>query len=391
VLMDDQGRRTFGAARRTSGARHPRDRPEITSASGRVGRIARTGAGVLAVLVAVVVFMGFQGGMPRWGLGSGDTTAAQPPPLPPLNPVLVARTVEPELVNITVTIEPSGLGAAGSGIVLTGDGQVLTSHHVVKGADVITIGDIGTGAQFPATVLGYDSAADIALLSLTGANGLPVARIGDSSALRPGDEIMAIGNAGGTGRPTATPGIVTSLNTSIVARDAADLSRKALTGMLEVRAPVESGQSGGAVVDRSGAVVGVVTAASGELTRAAGDASGYAVPIDTAMDIVRRIRSGTPTDAVHIGPTATLGVLTSDASTGGARIDVSVYGLPAFAAGLAPGEVITAVDGRPVSSAQSLRTVLNVRKPDDAVHLRLTESNGTHREVTIVLAAGPPN
>ena len=393
--MDDRGRITSGAAR------HPHD--ENLHASGRVGRLARTGAGVLAVLVAVVAFIGLQGGLPRWASGSGETAASQAPP-PPLDPVAVARTVEPELVNITVTIQSSGQGAAGSGIVLTGDGQVLTSHHVVKGADVITVGDIGTGAQFPATVLGYDSAADIALLSLTGAHDLPIARIGDSSALAPGDRIMAIGNAGGTGHPTATPGIVTSLNTSVIARDAADLSRKALTGMLEVRAPVESGQSGGAVVDRSGAVVGVVTAASGEprggacgaggvgdCGKAAGDASGYAVPIDTAMDIVRQIRSGTTTDAVHIGPTATLGVLTSDASTGGARIDVSLYGLPAFAAGLAPGEVITAVDGRPVSSAHALKTALNTRRPDDRVALTLAEPDGARRAVTVILASGPPN
>ncbi|WP_429424687.1 S1C family serine protease [Nocardia sp. GAS34] len=368
---------------------YPEDRPDTTSAS-RVGPIARTGAGLLAVLVVVVVILGIQGGLPRWVSGSGDALDIPPPP-PPLNPVLVAKTVEPELVNITVTIEPSGLGAAGSGIVLTGGGQVLTSHHVVKGADVITVGDIGTGAQFPATVLGYDSAADIALLSLTAAAGLPTARIGDSSALRPGDEIMAIGNAGGTGQPTATPGTVTSLNTAIVARDAADLSTKTLTGMLEVRAPVQAGQSGGALADRSGDVVGVVTAASGELSRTLGDASGYAVPINTAMDIVRQIRSGTSTDAVHIGPTATLGVLTSDASTGGARIDVSVYGMPAFAAGLLAGEVITAVDGRPISSTQSLKAALNIRKPDDMITLSLSDPDGSKRQVAVVLASGPPN
>jgi S1-C subfamily serine protease len=382
----------FGSSRTRPDAlgagRHPDGQPD--GASGGVGPIARTGAGVLAVLVAVVVILAFQGGLPRWASGPSEAPD-QPPPPPPLNPVLVAKTVEPELVNITVTIEPSGLGAAGSGIVLTGGGQVLTSHHVVKGADVITVGDIGTGAQYPATVLGYDSTADIALLSLTGAAGLPVARIGDSSALRPGDEIMAIGNAGGTGQPTAAPGTLTALNTSIVARDAADLSSKTLTGMLEVRAPVQAGQSGGALADRSGAVVGVVTAASGELSRAVGEASGYAVPIDTAMGIVRQIRSGAPTDAVHIGPTATLGVLTSDASTGGARIDVSVYGMPASAAGLLAGEVITAVDGRPISSAQSLKTALNVRKPEDTITLNLSDPDGSRRRVAVVLASGPPN
>ncbi|WP_067668052.1 S1C family serine protease [Nocardia miyunensis] len=361
-------------------------------ASGQVGSTGRTAAGVLVVLLAVVVALGLQGALPHWVTGSEHTeTSVVPLPLPPMDPVAIARKVEPELVNINVSIEPTGMGAAGSGIVLSADGQVLTSHHVVKGANVITVGDVGTGAQFPATVLGYDSTDDIALLSLNGAGGLPSVRLGNSSTLRPGDQIMAIGNAGGTGHPTAEPGTVTSLNTSIVARDAADLSRKALTGMLELDAPVASGQSGGAVVDRSGAVVGVVTAASGELTKTDGRATGYAVPIDRAMQIVRQIRSGTPTDTVHIGPTATLGVLTSDAATGGARVDVSIYGLPAYAAGLTAGEVITAIDGHPVSSAKTLKYVLNVRKPADTVRLDLIEPDGSRREVAVVLASGPPN
>jgi S1-C subfamily serine protease len=357
---------------------------------GRAVGIGRTALGAFVVLLAVVVVLGVQGGLPHWDFGSGAGTPAAEPRQSAMDPVAIAAAVEPELTNITVSIEPGGLAAAGSGIVLTADGQVLTSHHVIKGAEVITVGDLGTGVQYSATVLGYDSAADIALLSLTGAGGLPVVRIGDSATLRPGDQIMAIGNAGGTGRPTATPGTVASLNTSIVARDAADLSHKALTGMVEVNAPVESGQSGGAVVDRGGAVVGVVTAAAGNPSRMGGPAVGYAVPIGTAMTIVRQIRSGTSTDAVHIGPTANLGVLASDTSPSGARIDVSLYGQPAFAAGLAAGEVITAVDDHAVSSAQTLESELGLRKPGDTIRVALTEPDGSHREVAVVLAAGPP-
>ncbi len=356
--------------------------------SRRTGAIGRTTIGVAVVLLAVVAALGLQGGLPHWGIGPG--TASPEPTVPPMNTVAVAARVEPELTNVTVTIEPIGLGAAGSGIVLTSDGQVLTSHHVVKGADVITVADLCTGAQYPATVLGYDSAADIALLSLTGARGLPVVRIGDSDALEPGDEIMAIGNAGGTGRPTAIPGTVTGLNASIVARDAADLTRKALSGMLEVDAPVESGQSGGAVVNRDGAVVGVITAAAGDPNRSQGPTLGYAVPIDTAMTIVRQIRSGTPTTAVHIGPTATMGVLADDASPSGARIEVSVYGQAASDAGLSEGEVITAVDDHPIASAKALSSALDGYKPGDAVRVGLAETDGSHREATVVLGSGPP-
>ncbi|WP_227979480.1 S1C family serine protease [Nocardia spumae] len=347
-----------------------------------------------AIVMALVgtVFLGYRGDLPRWAVPSGYTSSTLfGPPLPPMDPAVVAAAVEPELVNINVAIRPSGMGAAGSGIVLSPDGEILTSHHVVKGAETISVGDIGNGAHYPATVLGYDSEEDIALLSLTGAGALPVARIGSSAGVRVGDQVVAIGNAGGTGRPTATPGTVTALDSSIVARDAADLSRKALIGMIEVAAPVVSGQSGGALADRSGAVIGVVTAASGELARSEGKASGYAVPIDRALTVVRQIRTGVPTDTVHIGPTATLGVLTSDATPAGARVDVAIYGLPAFAAGMNSGEVIVAVDGRPVGSAQMLKSALNVRHPADSVVLELVEPDGTHRTLSVTLAAGPPN
>ncbi|RDI66344.1 S1C family serine protease [Nocardia pseudobrasiliensis] len=361
--------------------------------SPRAGRAGRAIALLIAVLLTGVVLLGYRDQLPRWAFGIGDSSATLlGPPLPPMDSAVVAAAVEPQLVNVNVSIRPSGINAAGSGIVLTADGQVLTSHHVIKGADVITVGDLGTGRDYPATVLGYDATADIALLSLPGASGLPIARIGSSAGLRLGDEILAIGNAGGTGSPTVTPGTVTSLSSSIRARDAADLSLKSLTGMIEVAAPVASGQSGGALVDRYGAVIGVITASSGEVAKAAGRASGYAVPIDTAMSVIRQIRSGTPTDTVHVGPTGTLGVLTSEAGRlAGARVDVALYGQPAYRAGLTAGEVITAVDGRTITSPQTLKAALNVRKPDDAVRLELTEPDGSHRVLTVVLAVGPPN
>ncbi len=148
---------------------------------------------------------------------------------------------------------------------LTPDGQVLTSHHVIKGAEEVSVVSVATGEQYQATVLGYDSGADIALLSLIGARELPVARLGSSAGLRVRDEVLALGNAGGAGGiPTATPGRITALDSTIVALNAADFSRKALRGMVEIEAPVSSGQSGGALADWQATVVGVVTASAGQ-------------------------------------------------------------------------------------------------------------------------------
>ncbi|NNH74781.1 PDZ domain-containing protein [Nocardia uniformis] len=349
-------------------------------------------AAVFAAALAITALFGYHGELPRWTFNSDPPTySLLGPPLPPLDANLVSHVVEPALVNINANMRPFGLAAAGSGIILTAEGQVLTSHHVIKGADSVSVTDIGTGAVYPATVLGYDSGSDIALLELTGAGALPTARIGTSAPLRLGDEVLAIGNAGGTGSPTAVGGAVTGLDSTIVARNSSDLSRKSLRGMIEVAAPVAAGQSGGALVDRYGAVVGVVTAASGDVRKALGDGpNGYAVPIDTAMGVVHQIRSGTPTDTVHVGPTATLGILTSDDRSGGARIDVTLYGTPAHTAGLVDGEVIIALDGGPIGTAQALRAALNLRKPGDVVRLDVTGPHG-QRSVDVTLSVGPPN
>ncbi|MFE9578939.1 S1C family serine protease [Nocardia sp. NPDC006044] len=354
----------------------------------------RAPAMIVAALLAVAAFLGYRGELPSWSGGTTEIAAPVPaPPPPPLDPLAVAAVVDPALVDITASTRPFGLGAAGSGIVLTSDGQVLTSHHVVKGADTVTVTDVGNGREYDAVVLGYDSDADIALLALTGATDLPTARIGSSADARVRDEVLAIGNAGGVGgTPTAIQGVLTDLDSTIVALNSADLSRKPLTGMLEVAAAVTSGQSGGALADREGAVIGVIAAASGDPARAVSrPPNGYAVPIDTAMRVVQQIRSGTPTDTVHVGPTATLGVLTTDAKPSGARIDLALYGLPAYAAGLTHGEVIVAVDGREIISARTLHAAINVHKPGDSIQLDILDTAGARRTVALVLALGTPN
>ncbi|WP_433659923.1 S1C family serine protease [Nocardia sp. CA-128927] len=349
---------------------------------------------IVAALLAVAGFLGYRGELPGWPSGASEVAAPiiEPAP-PPLDPLAVAAVVDPALVDVSASTKPFGLGAAGSGIVLTADGQVLTSHHVVKGADTVTVTDVGNGRDYDAVVLGYDSDADIALLALSGATGLPTARIGSSADARVRDEVLAIGNAGGVGgTPTAIQGTLTDLDSTIAALNSADLSRKALTGMLEVAAAVTSGQSGGALADREGAVIGVIAAASGDPARTVNrPPNGYAVPIDTAMRVVQQIRSGTPTDTVHVGPTATLGVLTTDAKPAGARIDMAIYGLPAYAAGLTHGEVITSVDGRAISTARALHAAINVHKPDDTIQLEILDTAGARRTVTLVLALGTPN
>ncbi|MBF6085588.1 trypsin-like peptidase domain-containing protein [Nocardia cyriacigeorgica] len=368
------------------------DRPRRRGGAGRLG------AAVVATILAVAAFLGYRGELPGWPTLERVPAAAPAvvAPRPPLDPVAVAAGIEPVLVNINVATKPFGVGAAGSGIVLTADGQVLTSHHVVKGAESVKVTRVSDGLVYDAQVLGYDSSTDIALLGLVGATGLTTARLGSSSGLRLRDEVLAIGNAGGTGEPTAVAGRISDLDSTILALNSADLSRKALSGMVEISAEVSSGQSGGALADHSGAVVGVIAAASGDQededpgVQAQRPPVGYAVPIDTAMRVVRQIRSGTPTETVHVGPTATLGVLISDARPSGARVDVAIYGLPAHNAGLADGEIITSIDGKIITSARALRAAINKHKPNDIVELGVSGPGGP-RTVRVVLARGTPN
>ncbi|MEV6656974.1 S1C family serine protease [Nocardia fluminea] len=354
----------------------------------RVGRVLVT---MMAALLGVCALLGYRG---EFAVVEPEFVArAQAPVLVPLDPALVAGQVESALVNIDVDAAGFGIGAAGSGIVLTADGQILTSHHVIKGAETLTVTDIANGLVYQASVLGYDSGADIALLSLAGATDLPTARLGTSADLRISQDVLAIGDAGGDGgEPTSVAGPITDLNATIVAMNSADLTRKALNGMVEVAAPVMGGQSGGALADASGAVVGVITAASGEHARAEGrPANGYAVPIDTAMRIVTQIRSGTPTDTVHIGPTATLGVQVMDARPAGAQVSWAFYGQPAREAGISIGDVITAVDGTSITTAKALSAAINTRRPADPIRLDVTSPDGTTRTVDVVLARGTPN
>ncbi|MGW6725343.1 S1C family serine protease [Nocardia sp. NPDC055029] len=362
----------------------------------RVHALGRVFATLVVALIGVCAFLGYRGELAfPWEPPAGEIVAVaeQPPPIP-LDPVLVAAQVEPALVNIAVDATRFGSSAAGSGIVLTEDGQILTSHHVIKGADELKVTDIGNGLVYPATVLGYDSTADIALLSLAGASGLPTARLGSSAELRIRQDVLAIGDAGGDGgEATAVAGPITDLDASIVAMNSADLTRKSLRGMVQIAAPVVGGQSGGALADSTGAVVGVITAASGERPGTEyqpKQANGYAVPIDTALRIVAQIRSGTPTETVHIGPTATLGVQIVDAKPSGAQVNWAFYGQPARSAGITTGDVITAVDGQPITTARALSAAVNARKPADLIRLDVTAPDGTTRTVEVVLARGTP-
>ena len=174
----------------------------------------------------------------------------------------IAAKVDPGLVDVNVTFGYQNVGGAGTGIVLTSDGEVLTNNHVIDGATKISVTDLGNGQTYPAAVVGYDSTHDIAVLQLQGASGLRTATL-SKSAPTVGEEVVAIGNVGGRGgTPTTAGGSITGLNQSITASDSLDGTNEQLTGLIETNADVQEGDSGGSLVNSAGQVIGMDTAAS---------------------------------------------------------------------------------------------------------------------------------
>jgi S1-C subfamily serine protease len=206
----------------------------------------------------------------------------------------VAASVNPGIVDIQTQL--SGGTGFGTGIILTADGRIVTNHHVIDGARRIVVTTVVDGQQYRARVVGSDPETDVAVLQLQGASGLTPATLGDSSVVRAGDAIAAVGNAGGRGGlPTVSPGNVLGTNRSIVASESyGGGNAQQLVGMIEVVADVQPGDSGGAVINTSGEVIGMTTAASAAENASPGDEPrggglGYAIPIDNVLDIVDRL------------------------------------------------------------------------------------------------------
>lgn len=302
------------------------------------------------------------------------------------------QTVKTGVVTVNVRFATGGVGA-GTGIVLTSSGEVLTNNHVIRGARSIRVTVPSTGRTYSATVEGYSIARDIALLDLQDAQGLSMAALGDSSDVRLGDSIVTVGNAGGTGELTVKSGRVVRLNRSITVRDE-DGTPARLSGLIETTAPLRPGDSGGPLL-LDGEVVGMDAAASSTLSYRATGGEGYAIPIDTVLRIARQIEAGHRTSNVHVGPTAFLGVSLADSdgfesnATGAAVQGVS-RGSPAAKAGLGSGDVITSVAGRRVRTAAGLRALIVRLTPGQLVRVVWVDPFSGQTSARVRLASGPP-
>jgi len=313
----------------------------------------------------------------------------------------ITASVDPALVVIDTTRAEGG-AAAGTGMVITSSGLVLTNNHVIEDATTINARVRGKGRTYSATVLGYSVTDDVALLQLHGASGLKTVDTGNSSNLRVGQPVVAIGNALGNGTPAAVAGTITALNQTITAGDPGTQS-ETLQGLVETDAAIQQGDSGGPMVNASGHVIGMVTATSTGLGLGtqAGTNQGYAIGINHATAVANQIKAGNASATIQIGPRPLLGVEVSDGSqsgsavfggpgVAGAYIQNVEVGSPAANAGLATGETITSVNNQTISSASDLSNALLTFKPGDTVTVGWVDTQSTHHDASVRLTTGPP-
>jgi len=325
----------------------------------------------------------------------------------------IASRVDPALVDVVSTDGYQGAASAGTGIVLSSNGEVLTNNHVIDGATSIKVTDIGNGKTYTATVVGYDASHDVAVIQLQDASGLTTANLGDSSTVHAGDNVTALGNAGGKGgTPSVASGTVTALNQSITASDELSSASEQLTGLIETNAPIQPGDSGGPLVNAYGQVIGMDTAAGSNSPvpdQSSTATQAYAIPIDNALSIARQIESGTTTADIHIGATAFLGVEIGSSSsssnglggtggfgdpsgqtgTTGVPVAGTLSGSPAANLGLSQGDTITAIAGQSVSSAADIAHALVKYHPGDSISITWVDQSGQSQTANLTLTTGP--
>ncbi len=303
----------------------------------------------------------------------------------------VANKVVPGIVDINTQLSYQNAAAAGTGMVLTASGEVLTNNHVIDGATSISVTIPSTGRSYSATVVGTDKAEDVAVLQLKGASGLKTIPLGDSSTVRVGDSVVALGNAGGKGgAPAVVTGAVRAIDQTITASDMGGANAETLSGLIETNAPIQPGDSGGPLANNSGQVIGIDTAASSARRFNGGATVSFAIPINHALSIARQIDAGQASSTIRIGLPGFLGVGVAASSSGnGATVSSVAAGTPAAKAGLVAGDTITAVDGTAITGGTGLTTALHPHHPGDRVSLTWVSAAGASHTATVTLASGP--
>jgi S1-C subfamily serine protease len=297
--------------------------------------------------------------------------------------------------------------AAGTGMILTSSGEVLTNNHVVTGATTVTVTLFGQTKARPAHVVGTDPSNDLALVQINSASGLPTVTLGNSNASQVGDEVLAIGNALAlAGGPSVTQGIVSAKNRSLTAQNDSGQTEN-LVGLLQTDAAINPGNSGGPLVNAQGEVIGMNTAvASSSAGNAPAQNIGFAIAIDSVKPRLAELRQGGPGGAGNANPqptpaanTAYIGVTVETVTPAlqqqysltpstGALVASVEPASPAAKAGLQANDVIVSLNGTPIQSAEDLTAALHPLAPGDHVKVGIYRGS-VQQTVDVTLGARP--
>jgi S1-C subfamily serine protease len=351
----------------------------------------------------------------------------------------IVNKIQPGLVLVNTTLQYNSEQAAGTGMVINPDGLVLTNNHVIEDSTSISVTDEGNGHTYQAKVVGYDETGDIAVLKLQGAAGLKTVPVGDSSSVKSGASVVAMGNAEGQSAIVPAVGRVTALNQTITASDeGGSITSETLHGLIEVNADVVSGDSGGPLANTSGQVIGIDTAGNGEGFSAQQSTDGFAIPINTALALAGQITGGHASSVINIGYPPFMGVYigtgssaspqaqakqqssslgggfggggfgggtsptcySSDRNLGvpstiapvssGTLIIGVICSGPAQAAGMTAGSVITAVNGQAIGAPDSLTKIVGKYHPGTTISVTWVSPSGQRTTSRLGLTAGPP-
>jgi S1-C subfamily serine protease len=293
----------------------------------------------------------------------------------------------------------------GSGFIINEDGEIVTNNHVISGSRNVTV-TLSDKKPYPATIIGIDRQSDFAILRIHAGRKLPFVRLGNSDNLVVGQKVLAIGNPFGL-EGTLTTGIVSSLGRSLQGEDG-----EPLEGLIQTDAAINPGNSGGPLLDSSGSVIGINTAIYGSQT-ASGEAGsigiGFAMPINRAKERLEEYQTTGKISHPVLGISQTLFVQGDLAeqlempASGGLLIEGLDEGSPAEAAGLhgpsrmvragmyrlgVGGDLIIAIDGKPVTAQDALRRAMNQKRPGENMVLTVYRGNRTMK-VTITLGSAP--
>jgi S1-C subfamily serine protease len=307
--------------------------------------------------------------------------------------------IEPSVVLINDTITSSGAGGqgggfggggfggfqesgAGTGIIITADGEIVTNAHVVNGATAITVTLPNNGGTHSASIVGIDTTQDLAVIKISGVTDLKPATFANSDTAEVGDSVLAVGNAlGYGGAPTVTEGILSAKGRTLTGSD------DNLSGLLQTDAAINPGNSGGPLVDSTGQVIGINVAVASGTTSEPAQNIGFSIPSNTVVSDLPSLKAGKGASSQGQGGATQsgtfLGVSVADA-TGGALVQAVEPGSPAAAAGIQAGDLITSVSGKAIADGTALQQAIRSEKSGTTVTIGITR-NGSPTTVKATL------